>query len=351
MFWNIANDSLALAQTPLESQTWIPGVVWKDDNRDGIQDADEPTLGGITVNLLAKDGNPIASTTTAPDGTYSFPGIDTSVRYIIEVEAPSDMFFTSSGGDSGVNPDTGRSESVNISPFVENPGAGDVNAGLVNKSGTLGDTIFKDDNGNGIQDAGEGGVEGVVVRGSYTFSVDPKQSYIIEVIEPDGFDFSPQDAGSNDAVDSDVDPTTGQTDSITVDADETDDSIDAGLVWEPGTIAGTAFKDDNQNGIQDGGEETLPGITVRLWIAGADGNLFASTDTNANGDYLFTMTRLTATSLLRVSQKSRSLSLQTKILPTSMLASSTRAPLSVIPFGMTLIVMAYRTLVNLANRM
>jgi len=100
-------------------------------------------------------------------------------------------------------------------------------------------------------------------NGQYIFSVDPKQTYVIEVVEPNGFDFTTQDApGSTDLNDSDVDPATGLTGPISVGADETDNTIDAGLVNEPGTVSGTAFKDNNQNGIQDAGDEPIEGITV-----------------------------------------------------------------------------------------
>ena len=46
--------------------------VWHDLDADGIQDANEPGIEGATVNLKDDNGNVIATTTTAADGSYSF---------------------------------------------------------------------------------------------------------------------------------------------------------------------------------------------------------------------------------------------------------------------------------------
>jgi len=293
----------------VNSPASIGDRVWRDINRNGIQDADEPGEDGVTVYLLDGDKNILESTSTSNGGFYSFSNLDPKVVYRVRFEAPANTGFTSQnaggndGADSDPDPVTGQTDPITLTPGENND---DIDAGLVNRMGRLGDTIFKDDNQNGIQESDEVGVAGVTVRlltldgilvgttttdadGQYLFSVDPKQSYIIEVVAPDGLNFAPQDApGSTDQNDSDVDPTTGQTDTITVGADETDDTIDAGLINEPGTIAGTAFKDNNQNGIQDAGDTPIDGLTVSLWIAGSSGNLFASTETDTNGDYVFT---------------------------------------------------------------
>ncbi|MGL4420739.1 MAG: SdrD B-like domain-containing protein, partial [Gemmataceae bacterium] len=59
----------------------IGNRVWADTDADGIQDADEPGIGNVTVRLFAPDGVTLLSTAvTAPDGSYIFsagPGTDT----------------------------------------------------------------------------------------------------------------------------------------------------------------------------------------------------------------------------------------------------------------------------------
>jgi uncharacterized repeat protein (TIGR01451 family) len=47
--------------------------VWRDSDRDGIQDPGEPALAGVVVQLIAPNGTTVlASATTAADGTYYF---------------------------------------------------------------------------------------------------------------------------------------------------------------------------------------------------------------------------------------------------------------------------------------
>ena len=123
---------------------------------------------------------------------------------------------------------------------------------------SIGDTVFFDQNGNGIQDNNEPGVSGVMVKlldagpdgifgtgdeniistvttdanGQYLFvDVDPG-TYIIEFMSnslPDGFTFTTPNVG-DDANDSDAD-SNGQTDPFTVGfGDEDDLTFDAGLV-------------------------------------------------------------------------------------------------------------------------
>ncbi|MGK7947066.1 MAG: SdrD B-like domain-containing protein, partial [Microcystaceae cyanobacterium] len=124
--------------------------------------------------------------------------------------------------------------------------------GLIKLAG-LGNFVFEDSNKNGIQDAGEAGIGGVVVNlldgngnavldgngqeittlteadGSYSFTDLLPGEYQVEFVTPDGYDFTIQDVG-NDALDSDADPTTGKTATVTLSSGQFDDTIDAGLV-------------------------------------------------------------------------------------------------------------------------
>ncbi len=122
----------------------------------------------------------------------------------------------------------------------------------------LGDLVWQDNNGNGQQDPGEPGIEGVKVTvtsqdgsymdmtftdatGMYMFSV-PPGTYKITFDAPD--DFVPTTVNSgNDETDSDMDPAMLMTDFYTVGPDEMDFTIDAGFIppcianiINPGTI-------------------------------------------------------------------------------------------------------------------
>jgi len=113
----------------------------------------------------------------------------------------------------------------------------------------LGDFVWNDTDADGIQDDGEPGVPGVTVYlyqcdgtfvdvtltagdGSYLFDDLDPGDYYVEFVLPDGYVFSPQDQGADDAKDSDADTVTGQTICTTLEPGEDDDTWDAGLIQE-----------------------------------------------------------------------------------------------------------------------
>ncbi len=110
----------------------------------------------------------------------------------------------------------------------------------------IGDFVWFDDNRDGIQDLGEPGVPGVIVHlmdcegnvlatdttdsdGFYWFGDLTPGNYNIQFELPDGFMFSPQDQGSDDALDSDADVTTGMTICTDLEGGEADSTWDAGI--------------------------------------------------------------------------------------------------------------------------
>ncbi|MEZ4732232.1 MAG: SdrD B-like domain-containing protein [Caldilineaceae bacterium] len=118
----------------------------------------------------------------------------------------------------------------------------------------IGDRIWYDDNGNGLQDLGEGGVSGVTVElrnssgdvisttstsatGYYSFTNLAADIYSIRFVSstlPSGYLFTQQDANnnSNNAGDSDADPMTGETINTLLVGNEYDPDWDAGI-WLP----------------------------------------------------------------------------------------------------------------------
>jgi hypothetical protein len=92
---------------------------------------------------------------------------------------------------------------------------------------------------------------------------------------------------ADDAVDSDADPTTGQTIATTLEPGENDLSWDAGIYGELVSIGDYVWYDADQDGIQDGGEMGIPGVTVNL-RDGANTTQLDSLTTDASGFYSFT---------------------------------------------------------------
>jgi LPXTG-site transpeptidase (sortase) family protein len=73
----------------------IRGTVYDDNiNGDGIRDPGEPGINGVTIDLLNDSGGVIATTTTAFDGTYSFPGLAAGIYSVRETDPAGYMSTT-----------------------------------------------------------------------------------------------------------------------------------------------------------------------------------------------------------------------------------------------------------------
>ncbi|MBP0492577.1 SdrD B-like domain-containing protein [Pararoseomonas indoligenes] len=300
----------------LAAGLFVPGsfagsgdVVFADNNRNGIRDAGEGGLAGVTVRLLNADGSIAATTTTAANGTYSFAGVAPG-QYQVQFVAPNGATFSpaDAGNDDAIDSDA--APGTGISPLVTVGPGGSVNnvaAGLFLPAAISGvsDFVFSDNNRNGIRDAGETGLAGITVQllnpdgtvaatttttrtGAYSFTGVAPGQYQVQFVAPSGATFSPRNAGTDDTIDSDVTPSTGRTPLLTLAPGSTLDNLAAGI-FVPASITGAndfVFADNNRNGIRDAGETGLAGITVQL--LNPDGTVAATTTTGANGNYSFT---------------------------------------------------------------
>ncbi|MBT8137041.1 MAG: hypothetical protein KJO54_08530 [Gammaproteobacteria bacterium] len=279
--------------------------VWNDLNMNGIQDAGEPGIPDVLVQLKDCSGNVLQTTMTDANGFYEFTGLDAGC-YIVGFILPPGFEFSpvDQGGDdtvdSDADPTNGMTGQIDLDPGENDPTN---DAGMFRPPiGSLGDYVWNDLNMDGIQDSTEPPIEGVMVNlydcagnflgttttnsvGFYEFTNLAEGCYQVEFILPPGFVFSPQDQTS-DGLDSDPDTTTGLTGPIDLGQGENNPDIDAGMFVPPSARLGDRFWEDlNGNGIQDPGEPGIPGVTVNLYDC--DNNILDTTITGANGDYLF----------------------------------------------------------------
>ena len=188
------------------------------------------------------------------------------------------------------------------------------------KLGSLGDRVWFDANGNGVQDAGETGVAGINVvltgagadgtfgtaddisrttttnsTGNYLFSNLASGQYRVSFNAGTTYAFTAADRGSNDAADSDANAS-GATGVVQLGIGENDLTVDAGLVLRDTNTAKLGDRlwyDTDRDGVQDTGETGVAGVTVTLAGAGADGvfgtadDISRTTTTNSTGNYLF----------------------------------------------------------------
>jgi len=285
--------------------------VWKDDNGNGIQDAGEVGIAGVTVVLLNAAGQPIASTTTDAFGNYKFGGL-LAGNYSVRITPPANYTLSAktqgadTNLDSDFDPITYTTGTVTLTPGQNRT---DIDAGLKftqPQPASVGDRVWLDTNADGVQDAGEPGVSNVLVtlynssnvavrstysnvNGNYLFTDVTPGVYTVGVSLPTAFVFSPNNGAISGATNSDVIPATGRTASFTVNAGDQITYVDAGIKKQlstNGSIGDFVWNDLNKNGIQEAGEPGIAGVTVRLLNA-ATSAVVATTITDATGKYIF----------------------------------------------------------------
>ena len=223
---------------------------WYDLNNNGIQDAGEPGLTGVAVRLYSSTSNLLLTTTSTVAGAYAFTNLP-SGSYFLEFVTPQDFTPTlqDQGGndalDSDIAPATGRT-----AVFTLSGGANDTtrDAGYYQPPASVGNFVWRDVNGDGLQSGGsETGLPGVVVTlydaassvvgvttssaaGAYAFTNLPPGNYFLHFAAPNGYTYTLPDQGGNDAVDSDASPFTGFTELFYLGPGTNDTTRDAGFV-------------------------------------------------------------------------------------------------------------------------
>ncbi|GAB2565884.1 hypothetical protein GCM10027190_14350 [Spirosoma areae] len=304
-------SSTARNNPTVDAGYYLPGAglgdyVFVDANKNGIQDGGDSPIPGVLVTLYT---NGVASATTVSNasGFYSFTGLTpgSSLSYSVGFTAPSGYTATLQNIgldnlDSDADPITGRTQSVTLADGEFNP---TLDAGYYIPSASLGDYVFADNNQNGIQDGGDTPIPGVVVvlldgsntpiastttnaSGLYSFTgLTPGVPYSVSFVTPTGYTSTTAQVGGDDTKDSDANPVTGQTRSVTLAAGENNPNLDAGFYLPSAGLGDYVFNDNNGNGIQDGGDTPLAGVTVTLYVNGVAS---ATTVSNASGFYSFT---------------------------------------------------------------
>ena len=163
----------------------VGNFVWFDANKDGVQDADEYGVAGVTVTLtdgagnpvIDLDGNPVKPVTTDANGKYEFtnlmPNVDRIIanageeNYKVTFTVPAGYSATKSyAAADGEKDSNGTESSVTL---TEGQNDETVDFGLV-AEGKIGDTIFwdVDNNGGSAPSGADKPLAGVKVTLTYT---------------------------------------------------------------------------------------------------------------------------------------------------------------------------------------
>ena len=227
----------------------VTGRVWVDDDKDSVRNGVEITgVPGVTITLLDLSGNVVSTTTTGPNGQYTFTNI-TIGTYVISETQPI-----------GYGSSTPNIISITLQP------SGSATNDFGETQASLSGGAYYDANNNGVRDASEPSIPGVVVslsgtdaqgnvinqsastdaNGNYTFTHLLSGTYTLIETQPVGYIDGLETVGSTGGTLTPPDSITN----ITLDGGEDATSYNFGELGT--TIRGSVWIDLNKDGVLDG---------------------------------------------------------------------------------------------------
>ncbi len=323
----------------------IGNRVWLDENSDGYQDAGEPDIPNVQVNLYDAAGTLVATTYTDLNGGYRFTNLWPGTYYVDVLDGTDGQAdtlpfanmtqtppSTLAGADLGNQAHTASIPATSFTGYSLTVRNGDenltadfgynyVSAANVNGGagvGAIGDRVWIDADGDGFQDAGEPGLAGVTmtlyydpdgdgvfdtvfataltdVNGNYMFNNLPVDAYMVGASAPSGYVQTGDPDLPGVVCGSGCDNLT----TTPVLLAPGDVCLNADFGYQPpasqnNSVGDRTWFDADADGVQDTGEPGIPGVTVSL-IRDTNGNstwdpgepIVGSTITGADGAYLF----------------------------------------------------------------
>ena len=269
----------------------ISGTVYLDQNRDKTKNTGDIDLSGVTVKLLDKDGNVVATTTTDANGNYSFTGLNDGT-YTVQVDKTGPLADKEQTEDPSGKADS-RSQAITFTRT--DPDVINVNFGYA-EDYTVSGTVYYDKDRSETLNNSEPGFDGITVNllgedgsvvattttkadGTYSFSKLPAGKYTVKV--------EPSDLLKKLEQTEDPDGTKDHTSGVVqVNHDNPSvKNVNFGYATNY-TIKGTVYRDADRSESLEDGEKLYQGVTVDL--LDSDGNVVATTTTDAKGAYAFT---------------------------------------------------------------
>ena len=290
---NISSGDAGTGYDFAERGTSISGTVYVDENRDSALDPGEnDRISGVLIELYDSTGTVlIDSMLTDGDGNYQFDNLPAD-DYVIREIHPAEY--------SSTTPD-----SINVTL----PLTGLSNQNFGENLWDLGDFIWFDIDGDGVQDSGEPGLAHIGVELTYAGldgdfeTTGDNIIYNTTTDENGAYGFEDLFNGQYRVTIASVDLPGGVTATAEIDdssaaIDGTSNvRIDGGDRFEvdfgftgTGSVGDVVFWDQNANGAQDANEIGFEGVVVELDVdIDGDGtsDITLTTTTDAQGEYLF----------------------------------------------------------------
>ena len=288
------NNSQIDGYTDLNNGTAnLSGHLYYDTNGNGTQDAGEPNLSNVDVEITNSFGA-LSVIQTDINGDWSI--VVPQGNTVSEIDQNDPDFPTGATQTEGTDPTT-----TNVTSNIVEVSDGFYNANLATE--TVSGHLYYDSNGDGTQNSGEPDLANVDVEVAnslgiaVTLATDNNGNWsllvpvgntvtTIDVTDPDFPTGATQTEGTN--------PTT-----INVNVSGANSEIDGfyNSNLETGDLSGHIYYDTNGNATQDPGEPNLANIPVLVTDAfGATYNLFS----DANGDWLISVPTGNTNSLIDV---------------------------------------------------
>ncbi len=279
-----------------QGQGTIGDTVYNDINNNGQQDPGEPGIGNVLVNYAGTGPDGVFGNTLDDDDTSGVTRTDANGNYTFPNLPAGNYRITIN--DQSQQPIRGLSQTQTPNGLIEldaGENFPDADFGFTQSTGTIGDTVYRDNDSSGTQNPNEPGIPNVVVtltrpgpdgnlgteddttdttttnnQGIYSFPNIPIGNYRVTVNNPpDG-----------------LTPTQTPPTTVSLQPDQNFDEADFGFSpQQVGTIGDFVFYDNDGDSIPDLNEIGIPGIT--LILRDTNGNEVARTTTGDNGAYNF----------------------------------------------------------------
>jgi uncharacterized repeat protein (TIGR01451 family) len=262
----------------------LKGTVWDDLNGNGLQDSNEPGLKGIEAWLYNCDGTLLRKDTTDALGNYAFDFLQVPMNYYVVFQPGSyassyGFTFQNIGLDDQIDSDV---NSIGVGPcttidLFEKDSTYD--AGMV-RYASIGNSVWIDKNGDGVQDPGEAGIKDVSVTlydaltqlpiknvlsnstGKYLFNELMPGDYYLKFTAASGWIQTLPNVTS-DFQDSDVDNANGPGTTVKTHLSPGEDDLnwDAGY-YKCAKLDGYIWLDNDLDGVFDPEEKGINGMNV-----------------------------------------------------------------------------------------